>query len=451
MPTSKSQIQDPNKVLRSILRKPIDAADVYLSSSRTLKIDALNQKVEAINEVTERGLAIRVIKNKKIGFAYTSDLDETVVNDVIDQAIANAAASEPDDNNIFPNHLSTYQPIKLDLYDNIISNTPIQKKIKLALNIESAARDADKRITKTEKITYTEGEESVAIANSYGLNVNYRRNHCGAMAEMIAEANGEMESGSGVSFVKKFADLNAAAIGREAAQRAAEQLGARSIASQSIPLVFDQLSGADLLEVIANLLSADAVQKGKSLFAGKLEQLIASSIVTIIDDGRLANGLASAPFDDEGSMTGEHILIESGKLNKYLHNAYTAKKSGAASTGNASRGSFKVTPGIAPTNLYFKPGVQGPTSIVQGISSGLYVTRLMGLHTANPISGDFSLGAAGVMIENGEKTYPVRGITIAGNLVELLRSIETVGTDLRFVANIGSPTLLINGLSISGQ
>jgi PmbA protein len=260
-----------------------------------------------------------------------------------------------------------------------------------------------------------------------------------------------MESGSGLSFVKSYADLKAEIVGREAAEQACSLLDARSIISQKIPLVFDQFTGADLLEVLANLLSAEAVQKGRSLFAGKLGQAIAAAGVTIVDDGRMANGLATAPFDDEGTPTRETVLIDSGELSGLLYNAYTAKKNNTQSNGHASRGSFKAPPGISPTNLYFKPGQITPEKMISSLNKGIYITRLMGLHTANPISGDFSLGAAGIMIENGEKTFPVRGITIAGNLVDLLRSIEVVGSDLRFITNIGSPTLLINDLTVSGS
>jgi PmbA protein len=260
-----------------------------------------------------------------------------------------------------------------------------------------------------------------------------------------------MEYGFGLDYVKKFKDLDPVKIGKEAAHRACQLLGAKVIKSQKIPLVLDPEIAAELLEVLVSPLTAEAVQKGKSLFLGKLEKSAAADKLTVIDHGRMENGLGTVPFDDEGVPTQETRLIEKGILKNYLFNTYTANKGGAKSTGNASRASFMSTPDTGPTNLYISPGSRGPKSIVSSVKKGLYVTRVMGIHTANPISGDFSFGAAGIMIENGEKTHAVRGITMAGNLIEILMHIEEAGSDLRFFGSVGSPSLLIGGVSVSGS
>jgi PmbA protein len=240
-------------------------------------------------------------------------------------------------------------------------------------------------------------------------------------------------------------------VAKEAAERATQLLGARSIPSQNIPIVLDPFVGTQILEVMSAPLSSESVQKGRSLFAGKTGKAVASKVLTIIDNGRLEKGLGTAPFDGEGVPTQETKLIEGGVLNTFLYNTYTANKGKTRSTGNAVRGSFESLPGVGPTNFYIAAGSQSPAAIIQSIKKGLYVTRVMGIHTINPITGDFSIGASGIMIENGEKTYPVRGITIAGNLIEMLKSVEAVGSDLRFVANVGSPTLLISGITVSGS
>jgi PmbA protein len=286
--------------------------------------------------------------------------------------------------------------------------------------------------------------------NSNGINANYKANYCGGIAQMVASQDQEMEAGFGIDFVKKFDDLKPEKIGKEAASRAAGLLGARIIPSQQIPLVIDPFVGTNILNVLANALSSDAVQKGKSLFVNKLGNEVGSEILSLIDNGRLPNGLVSAPFDEEGVPTQETKLVENGILRNLLFNTYTAGKGKAKSTGNAVRGSFKSLPGIGPTNLYIPAGEQSPDEIMKGIGKGLYVQRVMGIHTANPISGDFSIGAAGFMIENGEKAYPVRGITIAGNLIEMLKAIEAVASDLRFITNVGSPTLLISEITVGG-
>jgi PmbA protein len=446
-------MSDPKSILKSILKKNVDQAEVYLSSTKTLKIDILNQKIESIDEITDKGCGIRVIKNQKLGFAFTSDLDVTALEDTIDRAIENAKNSEADENNVLPSDTVIKRVSDIELYDSKISETSVKKKIELALKIEETARKADNRIKKTEKVAYSDSESEVWIINSNGINVSYKSNYCGGHAELIAVQNREMETGFGLSYVKKFDDFKPEEIGKEAARRAVELLGAKSITSHKMTLVLDPVVGTQILGVLASTLSSDAVQKGKSLFADKIGKEVGSKVISIIDNGRLKNGLATSPFDDEGVTTQETKLIEAGKLNTFLFNAYTANKGKTKSTGNAVRGSFKGTPTVGPTNLYIEAGSKAPDSIIKSVKKGLYITRVMGMHTANPISGDFSIGASGIIIENGEKTYPVKAITIAGNLIEMLKAIEAVGSDIRFIpfsANLGSPTLLVSGITVSG-
>jgi PmbA protein len=439
------------EILERILKKDVDQAEVYLSSSKTLKIDVLNQKIESIDEIQETGYGIRIIKNKKLGFAYSSDIDESAIEETIDQAISNANNSESDQYHKLPDNAAAQEKSSIELYDKKINQTPIEKKIEKALAIEEIAYKTDKRVKKTEKISYSDSESEISIINSNGIDLKQKINYCGSFAEVIAIDGEEMQTGYGIGFVKDIDDLNPETIGKEAAQRSTEQLGAKIIPSQKIPLVIEPYIGTQILEVLVAPLSSEAVQKGKSLFADKIGKVVGSKILNIIDNGRLKKGLGSSLFDSEGVPTQETTLIDNGNLKTFLFNTYTANKGGTNSTGNAARGSFQGLPAVGSTNLYIKAGEQSPESIIKSIKKGLYITRVMGIHTANPISGDFSFGASGVMIENGEKTFPVRGITIAGNLIEMLESIEAVGSDIRFVVDVGSPTLLISGISISGH
>ncbi len=442
---------NPRSILENTLKKKVDQAEVYLSSSRSLEINVLNGNVEAFEEIEDCGCGIRVIKDKKAGFSYTSDFEESVLEDTLNRAIDNAASCRADEFNSLPDKMTDEKTAKLDIYDGTISETPIREKIKLALKIEESAYQADKKVKKTEKVSYTDGEREVAIVNSNGIDVRYKSNRCGGFAQMVAGFEGGMEGGFGLSFVKKFADFNPEAVGREAAQRATELLGAKSIPSQKLPLVIDQHVGAEILRALVAALSADAVQKGKSMFADKVGQMVGSKVVTVIDNGLLENGLSTAPFDAEGVLTQETKLIENGSLKTFLYNTYTANKGKTKSTGNAARGSFKGLPGIGTTNLYIPAGEQKPEAIISSIKKGLFITRVMGMHTVNPISGDFSVGAAGLMIENGKKTYPIRGITIAGNLIEMLKQVKAVGSDLRFIEDVGSPTLLLHDMTVGGR
>ena len=441
---------NPNKILEKILKRNVDQAEVYLSSSKTLQIDVLNQKVESIDEIRDMGYGIRVIKDKRLGFAFSSDLDKDILEETIHQAIHNAKNAEIDEFNALPIHQTTNQPIHLDLFDEQINKIPIQDKINLALQIEQIAYSTDKRVKKTQNVSYSDSEVEVWLVNSNGFSGKFKSNLCGASAQMIASHDGTMEMGVGMDYVKKFIDLAADKIGQEAAQRAVNMLGAKVIPSQKIPLVLDPFVVTSILGILATALSSDAVQKGKSLFADKLGQAVSSDVLSIIDNGRLPGGLDSSPFDAEGVPTQETKLIDNGVLKTFLFNTYTANKGKSKSTGNAVRGSFKGQPTVGTTNLYIPAGSQSPDELIKSINKGLYVQLVMGIHTANPISGDFSIGAAGYMIENGEKTHPVRGITIAGNLIDMLKAVEAVGSDLRFFADVGAPTLLISDVSVSG-
>ncbi|MDI6731939.1 MAG: TldD/PmbA family protein, partial [Candidatus Margulisbacteria bacterium] len=445
------QLPNPNEILEKIKRKGADQAEVYFSSSSALKIDVIDQKVESIDKITDIGIGIRIIKDKKLGFAFTSEFDETILGHTTDWAINNANNSAADENWCMPEKSLEHRGQGIELFDEKIASTTITQKTELALKIEEAAHKYDKRVKKTEKVTYSDSEQAIWIVNSNGLDAQYKSNHCGAIAMVMAIADGHMESGMGMDYVKKLADLNAVEIGKEAAQKAVELLNPKPIKSQKLPILLDPISSAELLEVLVGPLSAEAVQKGKSLFANKIGRLAAANKIKIIDDGTLENRIGTAPFDDEGTLTQKTVLIEDGILTNYIHNAYTAKKGNAKSTGNAARSGYRTLPAIGPTNLYIEPGNKAQSEMIKSINKGLLVVRLMGIHTINPISGDFSIGAAGLMIDNGEITYPVRGITIAGNIIDMLEAVEEVGSDLRFMANIGAPSLLIGNISISGE
>ena len=221
--------------------------------------------------------------------------------------------------------------------------------------------------------------------------------------------------------------------------------------TQKAAVVLDPYIATNFLGLLSPALSAEAVQKGRSLFAGKVNQAVASPLITVVDDGRLPGGIASAPFDGEGVPTSETVLIDQGQLKGFLHNTYTAAKEGVSSTGNGVRSSFKSTPEVGSTNFFIRAGEKSPEQLIKEVPKGLYVTEVMGMHTANPISGDFSVGASGIWIEKGELTRPVRGVAIAGNIMDLLGAVDAVGSDLEFFGGKGAPTLRVSSMSLSGS
>lgn len=426
-----------------------DQSEAFVIKSKDLTIDVSNGSVETLKLAEDRGLGLRVFRQGRVGFAYTSDLSEAAVNEIILQALANSDKTSPDEFNILPAPGGQYAG--LDLYDRQIEEVPVEEKIEIAKAIEKIARGHDPRVTITERSSYFDTWYQILLANSHGISAGYQGAYCGCYADVVAEENGDTQTGFAVKMTLRFKDLEPSGVGLEAAQKAVRKLGAKSINTQKAVIVFDPYIATSFLGVIAPALSAEALQKGKSLFAGKAGQGVASEKVTIIDDGSMPGGIASSPFDGEGVPTSRTVLVEKGKLRGYLHNTYTAAKDGVGSTGNGTRGSFKSTPEVGTTNFYVEPGQTAPEDLITDIGRGLYITDVMGMHTANPISGDFSVGAAGILIENGRLTIPVRGVAIAGNILDLLNEVEEVGSDLTFFGGKGAPTLRISRMVISGS
>lgn len=424
------------------------AAEAYISAGEELSIEIRNQEIEALTTARERGLGLRVIIEGRVGFAYTTDFSQAALDETVERALANAGKATPDEYNCLPAAAGEYP--RLDLFDPEIDRKPLKDKIELAREIERQARATDPRVKITESCSYSDSRYIVALVNSQGVSATYYGASCGASIFVVAAEGDESQTGFSLASSLKIADLDPAKIGREGATRAVRLLGAQRIPTQRAPVIFDPYVTANFLVVIAPALAADAVQKGKSLFRGKVGEVVASPAVNIIDDGRLPRGIASAPFDGEGVPTERTVLIQNGTLQGFLHNTYTAAREGVRSTGNGARGSFKITPEVGTTNFYLAAGDRAPEDLIKEVSRGLYVTDVLGMHTANPISGDFSVGVMGLWIENGQFAGPVRGVAIAGNIIGLLKSIEAVGSDLTFFGATGAPTIRIASMCISG-
>ncbi len=423
-------------------------AEAYISNSQDLDIEVRNNKVETMKLAEDRGMGIRFFQDGKTGFAFTTDLGDAAVDDAVNQALANARLAEPDPYRLLPRPAPSY-PV-MDLYDPAIRAATVEEKIDMARTMEIEARAADARVSIIESSTYQDGEAEVTLVNSHGLSLHYGGSYCGMYITMVAGEGEDSQTGFAMKFSLRYSDLDPVALGKQAAGRAVRMLGARPGVTQQAAVVLEPYVATGVLGLLASSLSAEAVQKGRSLLAGKVGQQVASDQINIIDDGTLPGGIASAPFDGEGVPTSRTVLVQNGKLQGFLHNIYTSAKDGVLSTGNGMRGTFKGTPEVGTTNFYIEPGDQTAEQIIGDISSGLYVTEVMGLHTANPISGDFSLGASGLWIENGKLAYPVRGLAIAGNIMEMLGRVDAVGSDLQFFGSRGAPTIRVSRMSISG-
>ncbi|MEW6276069.1 MAG: TldD/PmbA family protein [Bacillota bacterium] len=424
-------------------------AETYLANNQEITIEVRNGQVETMKLARDQGLGLRVIAAGRAGFAFTSDLSKAALEEIVRQALANARETSADPYRKLPSPAPEYPD--LNLFDRDVLNTPLEEKIELAKTLEETARSFDARVKICERSTYQDGQTRVVLINSLGLEKTYQAAYCGLYLSLVAEEDGDQQTGFALDYRLRYHDLNARELGREAARRAIRMLGAKPVSTRRTPVLLDPYVAVGFLGLLAPALTAEAVQKGRSLFRGKVGRQIASEKINIVDDGILPDGIASAPFDGEGVPMSRTVLIQGGVLQGFLHNTYTAAKDRVASTGNGTRTSYKSTPEVGATNFFIEPGDSSPEELIGELKEGFYVTEVIGMHTANPISGDFSVGATGILIENGELTRPVRGVAIAGNIQELLRQVDGVGNDLKFLGSQGAPTIRIARMSVGGH
>jgi PmbA protein len=438
-----------DRALEALRSGGVATAEVFVRDALSGSVETKDGAIEVVTARGERGLGVRVLDGQRIGFAHASDLALAGIEACVDQARRMATITEPDEDlRIAAAPLDTAE---LDIYTPGLEDRPLADRGAIALAVERAARSVDPRITHFRKTSYSDAEVTTVIATSHGVRASYRESFCGAMTSAVATQDGERQIGYHGEGARRMAELDPEGIGVRAAERALEKLGAKAFPTQKLPIVLDPWMAMSLLGAISPLFSADSVLKGRSLFAGKVGERVANERVTIVDDARRRGGLRSAPFDGEGVATTTRILVERGVLRGYLVNLKTARKMTTAPTGNARRGSYASPSRIGPSNFYIEAGKDDPRALVRGLDRALAITSLLNLHTIDPVSGEFSLGATGTYLEKGAPVHPVQGITIAGNLTHLLSSISGVGTDLTFGASgIGSPTLVIAELSVGG-
>jgi PmbA protein len=289
------------------------------------------------------------------------------------------------------------------------------------------------------------------LANSHGFVGDYQRSYCSVSAVPIAQVEGSaMQRDYWYSVANSLTRLESPEeVGQIAAKRTLRRLGARKVKTAKVPIVFERTIAGALIGHIFEAVNGDSVYRGASFLSGKLNEKVAGDNIQVIDDGTLPGGFGTSPFDSEGVPSRKTVVLENGVLKSYLLNTYTAKKLGMQTTGNASRG-LAGTPGIGPGNFFLKPGTKSLREIIGDIKEGLFVTEFLGFGV-NLVTGDFSRGASGLWIQNGELTFPVEEITVAGNLKDMFFNISEIGNDLEFRSSIASPTLRIDGMTVAGE
>ena len=409
-------------------------------------------EVETLKESGSRAIGLRVFLGQRAASTYSSDLTEDGIDRLLKGALelARVTSEDPYAGIPDPAQLGSLSG-DLKLYYDDVYSLPPEERIEYARRTERAALDADPRMKNSDGGSFDAATGHKVLANSHGFVGEYRRSYCSmSVAPIAQDENGAMQRDYWFTLARTLAKLESPeAVGQEAARRTLRRLGARKIASTQVPIVLDPLVAGSILDNIFDAVNGDAIYRQSSFLAGKLGEKIAASNITVIDDGTIPGGFGTEPFDSEGVPTQRTPVIENGVLKSYLLNTYTAKKLGLKTTGNASRG-LAGNPGIGSGNFFLQKGERTPQEIIRGIKRGLYVVQFLGFGV-NMVTGDFSRGASGLWIENGELTYPVEEITVAGNLKDMLNNISEIGNDLEFRGSTAAPTLRIDGMMIAGE
>jgi PmbA protein len=429
--------------------------EAYVVHSRNVDVNAFEGEVESLETSEIQGVGVRVIVDHRQGYAWAGSLDPDVVADTLADARDNAAFGAPDESYglVGPDQFAGIDPPELDLWHEELLRVPTADKVALAIELEAATKRLDSRIRALRSASYGDAASESAVSNSLGVEVATRRTVCSCSAYAMAGDDNDTQTGAGFSIGRSFGDLDVDEAARDAAERAIRLLGARQPPSRRLPVVLDPHVTRSLLALIGSALSAEAIQKGRSLFVGREGEEVAAPRVTLVDDPTLAESFGASTHDAEGVPTRRLELVVGGRLDAFLHNAYTARRGDTATTGSAVRGGFKSPPGVGARALHLVPGELSAEAIMASVPEALFVQSVSGLHSGtNIVSGDFSVGAEGLMIREGEFAEPVREITIASTLQRMLHDIVHIGSDLEWLpGGAAGMTLLLAEMSVAGK
>jgi PmbA protein len=428
-----------------------EQVEAVVVHSRDTTVRVYEGDVEQLSSAEAQGVGIRVVSDNRQGFAYAGTFDDDVLLETLADARDNASFGTPDE------HLGLAEPDgvavpDLDLFRDGLAGFPTDRKIDLAAQLERAVLAADPRIAGMESTDYVDSIAEGAVVSTTGIRTSSRETACYIVAYALATDGSETQTGFGFSVGREPADLDVDGAARDAADRATRLLGASKPASERVTVVLDPWVTAQLLSIVAGTLSGEAVLKGRSLFAGREGEAVASPLVTLVDDATDSRAFTATQTDGEGLATRRNVLVGNGVLNGFLHNAYTGRRLGAASTGSAVRDGFKSTPGVGAHAVSLVPGDATQAELIAAAGDGIVVQVVSGLHSGvNPVSGDFSTGAEGLRFRGGELAEPVREFTIASTLQRMLKDVAAVGSDLTWLPMRASGvSLVIHDVTVSG-
>jgi PmbA protein len=433
---------------------PGEQVEAYVSRSRDTDVKVFGGAVEELSVAESAGVGVRVIVDGRLGYAWAGSLDADVVADVLDDARDNVRFAAPDEWNGLPtlDDVRAVDVVDLDLWHDDFGSVPTTDKVALALDLERATAARDVRVRGVESSHYGDAAVESAVASSLGVESSARRTICSCSVSALAGEGDGTRTGYGFSAGRTLADLEPEVAAADAVDRAVRLLGAQPIASQRMPVVFDPLVTRSLLGILAAALNGEAMVKGRTMFLGREGEQVATHSFTLYDDPTNDLAFGASTHDSEGLPTRKNALILDGELVQFLHNTYTGRRTNTGSTGSAVRGGYATTPGVGARALVLLPGEHTPDEVLASVGDAFYVQSVSGLHSGtNPVSGDFSLGAEGLLVRGGAFAEPVREVTIASTVPRMLLDVVDIGSDLTWLpgAAVGL-TLAVGEMAISG-
>ncbi len=428
-----------------------EQVEAYAEEGRQTEVSALRGEVEGMTFSESRGLGVRVIRDGRLGYAWAADPSLDEAEEAVWRARDNAALAEPDEHNGLPN-AEAIAPMP-EIFREDSANVSADDKVRMALDLERYTISRDPRVDKVDLAQVGDTVSRVAIASTTGVDVEYARTDAWALAVTLAVEGEETQTGFSYVITRGLDALTWEPVADEAVDRAVAMLGATKPSTAKVPVVLDPFAASNFLGVLAGALNAENVLKGRSLFADMVGREVGSPVFTLVDDGRRLDGPGACPFDSEGVPSGRTELFTGGTLNGFLHDTYTARRTGDGqrSTGNAKRGGYRSAPGVGTSNFFVDAGDLSFEELLAKAAGGVLIRDVSGAHSgANPISGEFSVGATGLRIEGGATGEPLREMTIASTLPEMLAGVAGVGSDLRFFSSVGTPSILIGEMTLAG-
>jgi PmbA protein len=440
-----------NDIVRRALAGGATDAECTLAEGDEFSANVRMRELENLKEAGSRAAGLRILRGKHTGSSYTSDLSPAGVEHLVKSAIelADITTEDPFAGLPEPDEFGSLAG-DLRLYSSDIESLPTPLKIDTAKRAEEAALSADPRISNSEGASFDTHTGRHVFANSRGFGGEYRTSYCSLSTVPVARDGESMERDFWYTMARDFDGLEPAEeVGRIAAQRALRRLKPVKMPTQRVPVIFDPRAARSLLDNIFEAVHGTSVYRQESFLAGRIGEKVASEDLTVVDDGTLPGLFGTSPFDDEGVASRRTVVIDRGVLKSYLLNTYAARKLGMKTTGNASRG-LTGNAGIGHGNFFAAPGVQTPERLIASVADGFYVTELIGFGV-NIVTGDYSRGATGLWIRNGELAFAVSEVTVAGNLRDMLLGLEAVGADLDFRGSVAAPTLKIGEMTVGGK